>query len=103
MATETHIAGLQLDVQNRYMLQRCGWCGAVMLAYDRTRIAVAGDEYHDPGMFEVGRLVRYSYDGAVARWGEAALVRTSMEVFDETNDLPDDACALNLPFDVVSR
>lgn len=99
MATETHIAGLQMDVRHRYLLQRCGWCGAVMAAYDRERVAVLGDEYRDPALFEVGRLIRFSYDGAVASWGETALLRTSMVMLDETDELPDDACALNLPFE----
>lgn len=97
MATETHVAGLQMDVSKRYLLQRCGWCGAVLLAFDRERIAVVGDEYQDPGLFEVGRLVRFSYDGTVARWGEVSLSRTSMVVLDEQDKLPDDACALNVP------
>lgn len=86
-----------MDVRHRYLLQRCAWCGAVLRAYDRTRIAVAGDEYRDPGMFEVGRLIQFSYDGPVARWGEVTLSRTVMVMLDETDTLPDDACALNIP------
>jgi hypothetical protein len=100
MATETHIAGLQMDVRGRYLLQRCGWCGAVMAAYDRQRVAVLG-EWSDPALFEVGRLIRFSYDGPVARFGGVTLARTSMVMLDETDELPDDACALNVPFEDV--
>lgn len=99
MATETHIAGLQMDVRGRYLLQRCGWCGAVMAAYDRERIAVLGDVYTDPPLFEVGRLIRFTYDGTVAAFGGVSLSRTSIVMLDETDELPDDACPLNIPFE----
>lgn len=99
MATETHIAGLQLKIGDRYLMQRCAWCGAVMCAYDLTRVAVAGDEFHEPRMFEVNRLIRFTYDGAIARWGEVGLSRTMMELLDEQEKLPDDACALCIPFE----
>jgi len=98
MATETHIAGLQLNIGERYLVQRCAWCGAVLLHYDATRIAVAG-EWQPPSLFPVGQLVRCTYDG-VARWGEIALSRTMMVVLDDEK-MPDDACPLNLTYDVV--
>lgn len=99
MATETHIAGLQLKVSDRYLMQRCAWCGAVLCAYDLTRVAVLGDTFVEPGMFGVDKLIRFSYDGPVARWGEVTLSRTSMVELDEQEKLPDDACALNIPFE----
>jgi hypothetical protein len=103
MATETHIAGLQMFLFERYLLQRCGWCGAVLLAYDLERVAVANKPDGSPGdapaMFEVGRLIRFSYDGLVARWGEVGLSRTVMVMLDEMDKLPDDACPKHIPFE----
>lgn len=98
MATETHVAGLQLEVSDRYLIQRCAWCGAVLLSYDYTRVAVAGAEWKKPGAFEVGKLIRFSYDGPIARWGEVSLSRTTMVTLDDEK-LPDDACALALPLE----
>jgi hypothetical protein len=98
VATETHIAGLQVKVSDRYLMQRCAWCGAVMSAYDLTRVATVG-EWQEPAMFEVNRLIRFTYDGAIARFGEVALTRTMMELLDEQDKLPDDACALLIPFE----
>ena len=98
MATETHVAGLDLEIQGRYLIQRCAWCGAVLLSYDYTRMSVAGDTWEKPGAFTAGQLIRFSYDGTVARWGKVGLTRTvAIALDDET--LPDDACALNLPLD----
>jgi hypothetical protein len=103
MATETHIAGLQLTVKHRFLLQRCAWCGATMLAYDLTRVAVQdkpdGSPGEQPGLFPPGRLVRFSYDGLVARFGEVGLSRTSMEVLDDDEMLPDDCCTEHIPFE----
>jgi hypothetical protein len=98
MASETHIAGLALEISERYLIQRCAWCGTVLLAYDYARTAVAGDEWSRPGEWTAGGLVRYQYDGDVARWGEIALSRTIGVALDDEK-LPDDACALNLPLD----
>lgn len=97
MATEVHVAGLQLTVHDRYLMQRCGWCGAVLLSYDLWNIAMPG-EWKEPSLFEVGKLVRFTYDGTVARWGEVALGRTIMEPLD-LEKLPDDACTEFIPFE----
>jgi hypothetical protein len=99
VATETHVAGADLEIQGRYLIQRCAWCGCVLLSYDYERTATPG-EWRKPGTFTVGGLVRFSYDGPVARWGEATLSRTTAVVLDDET-LPDDACALNLPFEEV--
>lgn len=101
MATETHVAGADLEIQGRYLIQRCAWCGAVMLAYDYERISMPG-EWKKPGTFTVGGLVRFTYDGPVARWGEAVLSRTMMEALVDAERLPEDACALNIPFEMVT-
>lgn len=50
-------------------------------------------------MFAVDRLIRFSYDGPVARWGEVVLSRTFMEELEGQEKLPDDACALCIPFE----
>lgn len=98
MATETHIAGLQLKVSDRYLMQRCAWCGAVMCAYDLTTIAMPAP-WKEPAMFGVDKLIRFSYEGPVARFGEVALSLTAKEELEEQERLPDDACALNIPFE----
>lgn len=98
MATETHIAGLDLEISGRYLIQRCAWCGTTLIAYDYANTAVAGDKWEKPGTYPAGRLVRFKYDGAVAKWGEVSLSRTFSVVLDDET-LPDDSCALLLPLD----
>lgn len=98
MATETHVAGLDLEIQGRYLIQRCAWCGAVLLAYDYERVAVEGDTWQKPATYPAGHLVRFTYDGPVATWGEVTLSRTISETLDDET-LPDDSCALLLPLD----
>lgn len=97
MATETHVAGLDLEISGRYLVQRCAWCGAVLLSYDYERVAMVG-EWQKPATFEIGKLVRFSYDGTVARWGEVGLSRTVKQVLGDER-LPDDACCLALPLE----
>lgn len=82
MSSITHIAGLDCVVEDRYIRQRCAWCGAVLLEYDLARTAMIetpGEPMGKPAMWPVGRLVRV--DGHM-----------SFSLDDER--LPDDACAL---------
>lgn len=101
MATETHIPGLVLTISDSEMIQRCAWCGAVLLAYDFKNMMVAGDKWEPPGHYEVGGLVRFHYDGPVARMGEVTLTRTISETLELGEDakLPDDACARHIPLE----
>lgn len=82
----THIAGMDITIGGRRLRQRCAWCGAVLLDYDLTRVAVAvepgqEDEPAKMATYESGRLVRVT--------GDSPRV---FELLDETGKLPDDAC-----------
>lgn len=86
MAAVTHIAGLNVTVQDRYLRQRCAWCGVVLLDYDLANIQVAvvpGEEPTGPATWPVGELV--TVNGGVSFSLEAGSL------------LPDDACALAHP------
>lgn len=76
-----HIAGLEIEVEGRYLRQRCGWCGEILADYDYTQTATPG-EWTKPAMFPVNKLVRV--EGVNPR---------SYAVLD-IERLPDDACAL---------
>lgn len=110
MATETHIAGLDILWDGRYHVQRCAWCGATLQAYDYNQMMYAPNEDgspHTPAAWPVGALVRCSYDGVVAVWGTVALSRTIRTVIEpEPSDehpgdvrLPEDACVRHLPME----
>ena len=83
MTSMTHVAGLVVNI-GPHMRQRCAWCGAVMIDYDLTRIAVVvtdGEKPSGPPTWEVGALI------VVA--GNASWVAE-----DQGDDqLPADACA----------
>lgn len=112
MATETHIAGLDIHYDTSIQ-QRCAWCGAVLLSMDLTRVAFSinegddPDEARKPATWPVGALVRCHYDGTVARWGEVSLSRTIKEVIEAephpdypgNSRLPDDACCRAMPLE----
>lgn len=87
----THIAGQEIEVQGRYMRQRCSWCGAILCDYDYTTLTMVG-EWTKPKGFPVGKLVRVEGDG----WP------TSFAVLD-LERLPDDACALVRPGEEAGR
>lgn len=99
MATETHVAGIDFEVNDRFLIQRCAWCGAVLLAYDYANMATPG-EWRKPSTFPPAALVRFSYDGTVAFQGDVALSRTSMEVIESDPDglLPSDCCVVGVPY-----
>jgi len=73
----THIAGLGITIQGRYMRQRCAWCGLVLLDYDLAEIA--------------------SIDGSPPRFWEVSKqveVDGNMSALVAGDDLPADACSL---------
>jgi hypothetical protein len=64
--SRTHIAGLSVTIDDRFMRQRCVWCGYLLLDYDFDRLMVpTGTEDQRPGEWTVGALVRV--DGG-AKW-----------------------------------
>jgi hypothetical protein len=79
----THIAGLVIDV-GPLMRQRCAWCGAVLVDYDRERVMVQADRPADRELpsWPVGELVEV--DGPVS---------TVVEHEAGVDKLPANACA----------
>lgn len=79
----THIAGTVVTVEDRYLRQRCSWCGAILVDYDLTHLAYTSDtpvEQRHPATWPVGQLV--TVDGGLSF------------VLDEGVGLPDWSCAL---------
>ncbi len=57
----THIAGLEVTINDRYLRQLCGWCGYELIDYDLTAIAMATSEDEPnpkPTVWPAGRLIR---------------------------------------------
>lgn len=77
---ETHIAGQPVTIDDRWMRQRCAWCGATLIEYDLHRVAVPEGTDPTPATWPIGALV--------TRDGPAAWVTGG-------TGLPDDACARN--------
>jgi len=78
--TVTHIASHAITISDRYMRQRCGWCGETLVEYDLARVAVPEGTDPTPATWPGGALV--TVDGP-ASWTT------------EAERLPDDACAVN--------
>lgn len=83
----THIAGAQLNMFNRYLRQRCDWCGIIIIEYDLERIAVREEDRSLPAMWRVGSLVRI--DGYMS--AEVEAVEEEIGQF----KLPMDSCAFD--------
>jgi hypothetical protein len=80
----THIAANDITIGGQRLRQRCAWCGAILIDYDLTRVAVAvveGEEPKPPATWPVGGLVRVT--------GTFPKVSSSLP---NTDELPDDAC-----------
>lgn len=75
-----HIAGPYIVI-GPLLRQRCAWCGAVLIDYDLTRVAVPLGQDPTPATWGTGQLV--DVDGPVSR------------VVDHTDGdpLPDGTCA----------
>jgi hypothetical protein len=54
--TVVHFAGISIHIDN-LLLQRCAWCGIVLIAYDLERIAVPEGTDPKPATWPVGALV----------------------------------------------
>lgn len=72
-----HIAGDVIVIGDRYMRQRCSWCGAALVDYDLALIAVPVGQDPTPGSWEPGGMVRI--DG-------------NMSYVEPGDQLPEDAC-----------
>ena len=82
-----HFAGLDIQV-GQHLRQRCAWCGAVLLDYDLTRIAVPTGQDPRPSTWTVGTLVQV--DGNI-----------SCEVpHEDGQQIPTNSCG-QLPADVT--
>jgi hypothetical protein len=83
----THIAANDITIGGQRLRQRCAWCGAILIDYDLTRVAVATAGVNEdegikpPSTWPVGGLVRVT--------GTFPVVSS---VLPETEELPDDAC-----------
>lgn len=76
----THIAAPHIVIDGRWLRQRCGWCGAVLVEDDLTRVAVPTGTDPMPATWATGELV--TVDGSMS-WTVSG------------EQLPDDACAVN--------
>lgn len=81
MSAVIHIAGPQVRVGD-HLRQRCAWCGAALIDYDLTRIAVPEGQDPTPATWPGGELV--AVDGRVSYVVEHA----------DGDDLPEGSCAL---------
>lgn len=81
MTALIHIAGIDVCVNDR-LRQRCGWCGALIIDYDLTRVAVPAGQDPRPATWPVGALV--AIDGGMSYTVEQ----------NDTDPLPDGACAV---------
>lgn len=78
-----HIAGYDVVIDERYLRQRCAWCGAVLIDYDLALVAVKADPGEPPagpGCWPVGSLVKV---------GPGISYTVSLE---DNDRLPDDCC-----------
>jgi hypothetical protein len=84
----THIASENVVIGDRYLRQRCGWCGEVLLEYDLARVAVPVGGDPTPATWPHGALVRV--DG-----NASTLVEPLISTPEGVPELPYDACARN--------
>lgn len=87
----THIAGGCIVICNRYMRQRCEWCGIVLIEYDLQNVAVHSPDDPNPSTlpahWRVGGMVRV--DGNMSAEVE------NPPVVDGDVQLPPDSCCFD--------
>jgi len=54
----THIAGIHINMDDRFIRQRCAWCGEVLIDEDISKIAFIGDSDSVLNVWPVGAFVR---------------------------------------------
>ena len=79
----THIAGLAVTIQGRYVRQRCAWCGELIQDDDVAGMAFAEGSDTTVGSFECGALIRVE-----------GLGNPIMSSVLQDKSLPPDACCL---------
>jgi len=91
MASEAHVAGVEVVWDGRYQRQRCSWCGKTLIDYDLQRVAVLlpedGSDPTPPAVWPVGAIVRT--DG-----GFSTVVIEPAEGDIKVAELAPDACFL---------
>lgn len=85
--TVTHIAGDIITLHERYMRQRCSWCGKVLIEYDLTRVAVPEGQPGPPGAWPPGAMVRVD--------GIMSAIIEDPAVVDDMVQLPMDSCTFD--------
>ena len=63
MTALIHIAGLDVTIGERLLRQRCAWCGATLLDYDLTRVAVPVGQDPRPAIWQLGELIAVDGNG----------------------------------------
>ncbi len=58
-----HIAGADVLIGERWLRQRCSWCGAKLLDYDLAMIATPVGQDPTPATWPIGGLVRVEGNG----------------------------------------
>lgn len=61
---KVHIAGIDVTVNDRWLRQRCAWCGLVLVDYDLTLVAVPVGQEGPPARWTIGALV--AVDGSLS-------------------------------------
>lgn len=82
--TETHIAGLEVAWDGRYLRQRCAWCGTVLLDYDLETLQSSDGGV--PAPWPLGALVRQQGGSS---WVEPT---DPSDTHPEESRAPEDAC-----------
>lgn len=59
-AALVHIVGIDVTIGDVLLRQRCAWCGATLIDYDLTRVAVPIGQEGPPGTWPVGALLMVS-------------------------------------------
>lgn len=57
MTEIVHIAAQPVTIGDQLLRQRCAWCGATLLDYDLTRIAVPAGQDPTPSTWPTGELI----------------------------------------------
>lgn len=79
-----HIAGPTVTVEERWIRQRCAWCGYILANYDLDRVAVPIGQTGAPGTWPDGAIVMVD--------GNASWV-VEPPVLDAPTPLSEDSCA----------
>jgi hypothetical protein len=75
-----HLALDGITINDRWMRQRCGWCGEILLEYDLERVAVPSAGSLAPPAFYPKETIVFKYGGV-------------MQFVGNVDRLPDDCCA----------